>query len=174
MSSERTIKELEELFETPFEEALELANNHQNFDDLINFLEGGIGTQFATGNVEGVSDVELRRVIIKLCKTHRRDDSFHPTTGRLFLKECEKRAIKLPPDVRNWLRYLVAWENVLNGNALFDKQMSLRRALKRSTENSRVEEDSFERLSKQTPKRRLEDVSQSRAVREEKRHKGTI
>ncbi len=40
MPDGNTIRELEELFETPFEEALVMANKHQNFDGLINFLEG--------------------------------------------------------------------------------------------------------------------------------------
>ncbi len=166
MPEGNTIKELEVLFETPFEEALMMANQHQNFDDLINFLEGGIGTQFTTGNVEGMSDAELRRITIELCQRYRRNDVFHPATGRLILKECEKRGMELPPNVLDWLHYLTAWRHVLKGNRLFDEQMSLRRQLKSSTENSHAEEEAFERLLKTLPQSRLEDLIHTLAGQE--------
>jgi len=158
-SEERTIKELEELFDTPFEEALDLANNHQNFEDLMNFLEGGIGAQFSTGNVEGMSDAELRRIVTELCKKHRRqEDGFHPTTGRLLLGECEGRGVELPEDVRDWLNYLVAREKVLIGNRLFDEQRRLKQELKKSVENSTAHEAEFKRMLYHLHGEKLEDL----------------
>ncbi len=114
-----------------------------------------------------MSDAELRRITIELCQRYRRsDDIFHPTTGRLILKECEKRGVELPSDVLDWLNYLTARKHILTGNSLFNEQMRLRRELKRSTENSSAKEEEFERLLKTLPQSRLEDLIHTLAGQE--------
>gem|GEM_PF-2269825 len=161
MPDGNTIKELEELFETPFEEALMMANKHQNFDDLINFLEGGIGTQFHTGNVEGMSDTELRRVVTELCKKHRwQEDSFHPETGQIISNECQRRGISLGLDVIEWLDYLKARSMVSAGNNLFNKQMRLRLDLRDSHKNGIARAIELKALIGRLPAKELEDLIQ--------------